>query len=175
LKGSTKEISANVIDCHISRDSNYLIVTLQVSDELYKIRVYETQYFNLYLEAEIGEESNEAKYVKVQGIVENHNGTIFCVPYLEDGRFKLCFFDIKQILFHDNVSERLEIDKQYIKPNYNFPNPLISACFMNMQFKENRTNRDVNTGIILDEKMFVNVFVNHRNLMLGYIFDFEKK
>lgn len=90
--------------------------------------------------------------------------------------FKLCIFSSEKELYHDNVSYRLGISHHYIRPNDNFPNPLINVAFINMDFKEySLKNLYKNQGHKINEKMFVNVFINYKNVMKGYIYDFERK
>ena len=82
----------DVIDCALSKDSDSLVVLLKHSDELYKIRVFETNYFNLQLSINLGDQQNERTYIKAARIIQNYQGAMFCVPFLEDGLFKIQVF-----------------------------------------------------------------------------------
>lgn len=124
----------------------------------------------------LGSKIDDFKYIKAQRIVQNHDGSYFCLPYLEDGQFKLCFFNKYKSLFHENVSKILGIESTYIRPNDNYPNPLIDACFVNTRYKENQDpHKPLNSEIIMEEQMFVTVFFNQKNLMYGFLYDFKFK
>jgi hypothetical protein len=149
----------------MSINSELLIAILQHSDELYQIRVYETTYFNLKHEIFLGDNTEKDisdKYIKAQRIIQNHDCTLFCVPYLEDGMFMLCFFTADKLLSKDNISKRLKLENHYIRPNDNFPNPLIDACFLDINFKFNKKGNPVKENMI-NEKMLINVFLSHEN------------
>jgi hypothetical protein len=92
------------------------------------------------------------------------------VPYLEDGMFMLCFFNAYKLLSKENISEELKLENYYIRPNDNFPNPLIDACFLDMNFKSNNKGSPVKERVI-DEKMLINVFLSHENQISCFIYD----
>lgn len=68
------------------------------------VRIYDTIYFNLQYQIILGDKNNANKYVKASRIIENEDNSLFCIPYLEDGRFKICLFTTSKLLYHDNVS-----------------------------------------------------------------------
>ena len=62
----------DVLECVLSKDSDSLVVLLKHSDELYKIRVFETNYFNLQLTIYLGDRENERTYIKAARIIQNN-------------------------------------------------------------------------------------------------------
>lgn len=83
-----------VVSCKISQDSFSFIVILKTSDELYKIKVFDSDFFIIKFQKELG--GYEDSYIKASKIIENPSGNRFCVPYLEDGNFKCLGFDRHQ-------------------------------------------------------------------------------
>lgn len=53
---------------------------LKNSDEFYKVHVINSTTFKKQQEIKL-----KGQYVKAAKIVQNYNGTLFCVPYLKDG------------------------------------------------------------------------------------------
>jgi hypothetical protein len=79
--------------------------------------------------------SLEGNYIKAAKVIQNSKGSMFCVCYLKDGQFKALILN-KQTELHDiNLSKLLKIT-DYIRPNDNFPYPMMECCFLknNMLF-----------------------------------------
>lgn len=69
------------------------------------------------------------------------------------------------------------MDGLYVRPNDNFPFPIMDACFTNLECQKNRQccEKEEFDDIHIDEKLFINVFLSQTNQMVSYIFDIENK
>jgi hypothetical protein len=175
----------------MSYDSSHLVVLLKHSNELYKIKVFETSYFNQQLSIDLGDKDCPKKYIKAANIATNLDGNIFCVTYLEDGLFSVCIFEKSRHIKNVNISELIGIEKLYIRPNDNFPYPMMDACFVKIDL-ETRTQRSVINSqvfayailkepstrksgfqtMISEENLFITLFMNNDNEMKTFVYDF---
>ena len=76
-------------------------------------------------------------YIKAQRIIQNYNGTEFCIPFLQNGQFYVLMFNEYMEKARHNISEHLGLGNEYIRPNDNFAYPMMDACFFNSKNKEN--------------------------------------
>ena len=114
----------DVIDCELSKDAHTAIIILKNSDEYYKIHVVCSTTFKKQQEIKL-----RGEYIKAGKIIQNYNGSLFCVPYLRDGKFMLLVFDKKKKVNDVNLSSLMG-RTDYIRPNDNLPYPMMDACFI---------------------------------------------
>ena len=73
----------------------------------------------------------EGQFLRADEIVQNKEGNIFCLPYYDNGLFKIHFFNQHEDtldLFED-INEQLGIDEKS-RPPVGLANPMINVEFI---------------------------------------------
>lgn len=138
------ETEFDIISCGISNDSSKILLVLQEDDENYIIQQNSTDDLKMNFTHRL-----EGVYIKAKEIIQNKDGSIFLCPYLNNGVFMLLIFDHEKVLLDYNINEAIGLDDK-TRPNDNFPDPFVNACF-------------VDDG----DKIFINCF-HSRELMLHH-------
>ena len=95
---------------------------------------------------------------------------MFCVPFLEDGLFKVQMFTKCKDMGRFDISQKLEIDNLYIKPNDNFSYPMMDACFVyeSIDAKKGALQSQLKS----EETLYITVFQNKENIVKFLQFDY---
>ena len=141
------ETNFDIIFCSISNDSSTILLVLMEDDENYIIQQYRTDNLRMKFQHRL-----EGVYIKAKEIIQNKQGDLYLCPYLNNGVFKVLVFDKNQVLLDYNINEAIELDDK-TRPNDNFPDPLVNACF-------------VDDG----DKIFINCFHSRELTMHHFIF-----
>lgn len=156
-----------VIECMLTKDEHSLIVILKNSDELYLIRVLSAASFRQQLEIRL-----EGEYIKAANIVQNFNGSVFCVPYLKDGEFNVVTFTTRRLLDDVNLSKKLNYSI-YIRPNDNLEFPMIDACFVDAKNIQGENLILTGPERKRQQKIFINMFITKTCNMASIIYDYQ--
>ena len=114
----------------------------------------------------------EGDYIKAAKICQNFNGTVFCVPYLKNGRFCLVIFNTKQKLDDANISMKLKYS-YYIRPNDNLEFPMMDACFVDSKNIEGEQLIMSGVERKTQERIFINMFITKTFQMVSVIYDYK--
>lgn len=116
-----------IIQLDITNDDKYALVLLKVrSNQVFHIQIYCLEEGTIEQEFTV-----EGEFLRADEIVQNQCGSIFCLPYYDNGFFKILTFSLKDKqldLFHD-INSQIGIDLKSQPPlNFNFP--LIYCMFL---------------------------------------------
>jgi hypothetical protein len=142
-----------IIECMLSKDEHSLIIILKRSDEKYLLRVLCAGTFRKSLEIPL-----EGDYIKAAKIVQNFNGTVYCVPYLRNGKFWLLTFNTTKEIDNVNLSQKFGI-AQYIRPNDNLEFPMMDACFVDSRNIQGENLILSSRQRIEGERIYVNMYI----------------
>lgn len=113
----------DVISIIITHDSKQAITVLYQSDKLYYIRLYQLE------SDDMNEYKLMGKHLKCYEVQQNSEGTIYMIPFLDAGVFRLMIFDNNVVLSDIHINELLGIDSSTIAIN-GVHDPIINACFL---------------------------------------------
>lgn len=104
----------------------------------------------------------DATYVKVKEVEQNHTGTKFAVVYMDDGKFRLRTFGKESRDKETIQREEIEFNNvmwfdDYTMPIDEFPDPFITCCFID------------------DDAIFVNFFYAHTQTHYHFVWDTKRR
>ena len=139
----------DIISVIISYDSKFAITVLYSSQKLYYIRLYSLE------SDETTEYQITGKYLKTHYVSQASDGSIFLLPYLDNGTFRLLVFNSEQEFINVNINEMLDIDNSTVPVN-GIHDPIINACFID------------------DSLIFVNLFHKTTTTNWHFIYNFRE-
>jgi hypothetical protein len=144
-----------MVNAMILLDSSRTLTVTKASEEVYYIKMYNMETFEMLFEEEI-----QGSYIKLKEVETNASSTKFAVAFNDDGVFKLRTFgretrgqeEIKESEI--NINDLIGIDAKTMAVS-NFPDPFITCCFVS------------------NEVLFVNLFYNFECTHYHFFYDFE--
>ena len=96
-----------------------------------------------------------SEYIKASHVTQNDDGDKFCLPYYDNGLFKIHFFDQHEdtLDIFEDINEQLGIDEKS-RPPVGLANPMINVEF------------------IKDHTVFVNLFHTQSTTNWHFFYDF---
>lgn len=146
------ETDNDLVFCTLSNDSKRILTVIMVEDEHYIINQYDSDSLKKTFSKEL-----QGNYIKAKEISQNKEGSIFVCPYLNDGVFHLLVFDQEKELYDFEINQAIGIDN-LTRPNDNFPDPMISVCFV-----EDDKKSDI----------FVNLYHTPTHTMWYFLYSYE--
>ena len=118
------ETQYDIVTVMLNISSEHLVVLSEASESHFCVTIFDIKNHHILFQFDI-----HGKFIKAKDFVQNLDGNMFCIPYLDAGDFNFVVFDLKKQLWSVNVNELLDIDNSS-QGISGFFYPLINACFI---------------------------------------------
>ena len=98
-KRSYIDTQNDVISVIINNSNSLAIVVLKFSEKLYYVRLYPLEDSDNFYQHEIG-----GKHVRAKDVRQCDDGLLYCLPFLDNGVFKIQIFDKRKKITLLNVN-----------------------------------------------------------------------
>lgn len=146
-----------MVNAMILLDSSCTLTVTKASEEVYYIKMYNLETFEILFQEEV-----RGDYIKMKEVETNHSCSQFAVVYNDNGVFRLRTFgrntrSAKEIAESEiNINDLIDIDNKTMAVN-NFPDPFITCCFVS------------------DDVLFINLFYNYSCTHYHFFYNFTEK
>ena len=92
LKSTNVKTYYPIVSCTISYDSRLVLIISKKNDTMFWVRAFDIDNNHIHFEEPI-----TGKFMKCKKVTQNHEGNLFSIVYIDNGKFRLRSFSIKGI------------------------------------------------------------------------------
>ena len=149
-----------IVDVAITYDSTRAITTTKKDDREFWVKMYDLETSDLTFEEQVG--GLPDSFIRLKEVEQNSTGKKYAFVYIDDGNFKMRYFDKKQRTNDEIARTEVDINKliginNFTMPIQGFADPFIVCTF------------------ITDDLIFIALFYNATLTHYHFIYDCSKR